>query len=103
VSADESPIAFAPIAGTAGVVQNEAALESTAGVKAGVRPKLKPGAGAAADPVLDVGVAPKLNAGLVEIESSVIALGAGKPRPKNQSSEVPSSLRQTWPRIERVA
>jgi hypothetical protein len=89
VSADEPPIALAPKEElpTAGVEANEklplgAALESTAGVdKAGVLPKLKAGAGAErllAGSVLVVGAAPKVNAGLAETESSVVALGAGK-------------------------
>jgi hypothetical protein len=83
VSADESPIGFAPKAGAAGVDPKEkpplgAAPEPAAGVKAGVLPKLKAGAGAAADSVLGAGVAPKLNAGVVETESPVGALGAGK-------------------------
>jgi hypothetical protein len=46
-----------------------------------VLPKVKAGAGAErllAASVLVVGAAPKLNAGLVETESSVGALGAGK-------------------------
>jgi hypothetical protein len=44
-----------------------------------VLPKLKAGAGAAADTsVLGAGVAPKLNGGVVETGASVAALGAGK-------------------------